>query len=162
MEKTKTLALVAHDNMKRDLAEWVDWNSGKLCHHRLICTGTTGKMVEQTLSARTAAPCCDDEERPVELQVTRLKSGPLGGDQQLGALIAEGKINAVIFFCDPMSAQPHDVDVKALLRISTLYNVPIALNRATADFLISSPLFDDEEYTPEVKDYMDYIERVLH
>ncbi len=160
MEKTKTLALVAHDNMKRDLAEWVDWNCNKLCHHRLICTGTTGKMVEQTLSARTASPCDNDGE-PIRLQVTRLKSGPLGGDQQLGALIAEGKINAVIFFCDPMSAQPHDVDVKALLRISTLYNVPIALNRATADFLISSPLFDDEEYTPEVKDYVDYIERVL-
>ncbi len=160
MEKMKTLALVAHDNMKHDLAEWVDWNSSKLCRHQLICTGTTGKMVEQMLSARAAAPC-DGEERQ-ELQVVRLKSGPLGGDQQLGAMIAEGKINAVIFFCDPMSAQPHDVDVKALLRISTLYNVPIALNRATADFLISSPLFDDEDYEPEVKDYSAYIERVLH
>ncbi len=160
MEKMKTLALVAHDNMKHDLAEWVDWNSSKLCRHQLICTGTTGKMVEQMLSARAEAPC-DGEERQ-ELQVVRLKSGPLGGDQQLGAMIAEGKINAVIFFCDPMSAQPHDVDVKALLRISTLYNVPIALNRATADFLISSPLFDDEDYEPEVKDYSAYIERVLH
>ena len=160
MEKMKTLALVAHDNMKHDLAEWVDWNSSKLCRHQLICTGTTGKMVEQMLSARAEAPC-DGEERQ-ELQVVRLKSGPLGGDEQLGAMNAEGKINAVIFFCDPMSAQPHDVDVKALLRISTLYNVPIALNRATADFLISSPLFDDEDYEPEVKDYSAYIERVLH
>lgn len=160
MEKKKTLALVAHDNMKHDLAEWVDWNSSKLCRHQLICTGTTGKMVEQTLSAHAAAPCADEEPHD-PLQVIRLKSGPLGGDQQLGAMIAEGKINAVIFFCDPMSAQPHDVDVKALLRISTLYNVPIALNRATADFLISSPLFDDEAYEPEVKDYSAYIERVL-
>ena len=96
MEKMKTLALVAHDNMKHDLAEWVDWNSSKLCRHQLICTGTTGKMVEQMLSARAEAPC-DGEERQ-ELQVVRLKSGPLGGDQQLGAMIAEGKINAVIFF----------------------------------------------------------------
>lgn len=156
MNKKKMVALVAHDNMKRDLAEWVDWNCNVLATHPLVCTGTTGKMVEKTLTARTDGSCNVDD-----LDITLLKSGPLGGDQQLGALIAEGKINAVIFFCDPMSAQPHDVDVKALLRISTLYNVPIALNRATADFLISSPLFDDEEYTPEVKDYVDYIERVL-
>ena len=136
---TKVLALVAHDNMKRDLAEWVDWNSRNLSRHHLVCTGTTGKMVEKTL----------------------LKSGPLGGDQQLGSLIADGKINALIFFWDPMSAQPHDVDVKALLRLATLYNVPTAINRSSADFLISSPLFEDEDYEPVVKDYKAYVERVL-
>ena len=150
------VALVAHDNMKRDLAEWVDWNCNVLATHPLVCTGTTGKMVEKTLTARTDGSCNVDD-----LDITLLKSGPLGGDQQLGAMIADSMIDALIFFWDPMAAQPHDVDVKALLRISTLYNVPIALNRATADFLISSPLFDDEEYTPEVKDYVDYIERVL-
>ena len=90
-----------------------------------------------------------------------LKSGPLGGDQQMGSRIAEGRIDALIFFWDPMSAQPHDVDVKALLRLATLYNVPTAINRSSADFLISSPLFEDEEYEPVVKDYKAYVERVL-
>lgn len=156
-KKTKVLALVAHDNMKRDLAEWVDWNSKKLSCHYLVCTGTTGKMVEKTLRDQAD----DEEEETPELKITLLKSGPLGGDQQLGSLIADGKINALIFFWDPMSAQPHDVDVKALLRLATLYNVPTAVNRSSADFLISSPLFEDEEYVPVVKDYRDYVERVL-
>ena len=113
--KTKVLALVAHDNMKRDLAEWVDWNSRKLSRHHLVCTGTTGKMVEKTLRDHREEHEDETEEKP-ELKITLLKSGPLGGDQQLGSLIADGKINALIFFWDPMSAQPHDVDVKALLR----------------------------------------------
>jgi methylglyoxal synthase len=93
--------------------------------------------------------------------ITMLKSGPLGGDQQLGAMIAAGDIDMLIFFWDPMSAQPHDVDVKALLRLATLYNVPTAINRSSADFLISSPLMGDEEYTPVIKDYKSYIERQL-
>lgn len=155
--KTKVLALVAHDNMKRDLAEWVDWNSKTLSCYQLVCTGTTGKMVEKTL--RDLAD--EEEEEMPELRITLLKSGPLGGDQQLGSLIADGRIDALIFFWDPMSAQPHDVDVKALLRLATLYNVPTAVNRSTADFLISSPLFEDEEYVPVVKDYRSYVERVL-
>lgn len=155
--KTKVLALVAHDNMKRDLAEWVDWNCTKLSLHHLICTGTTGKMVEQTLRDHKEE---SEVEKP-ELRITLLKSGPLGGDQQLGSLIADGRINALIFFWDPMSAQPHDVDVKALLRLATLYNVPTAINRSSADFLISSPLFEDEAYEPVVKDYKAYVERVL-
>lgn len=157
-EKRQVLALVAHDNMKRDLAEWVDWNSTKLSQHHLVCTGTTGKMVEKTL--RDHCEEHEEDERP-ELEITLLKSGPLGGDQQLGSLIADGRINALIFFWDPMSAQPHDVDVKALLRLATLYNVPTAVNRSSADFLISSPLFADEDYTPVVKDYKAYVERVL-
>lgn len=155
-KKTKVLALVAHDNMKRDLAEWVDWNSKKLSCHHLVCTGTTGKMVEKTLRDQT-----DDEGEIPELRITLLKSGPLGGDQQLGSLIADGRVDALIFFWDPMSAQPHDVDVKALLRLATLYNVPTAVNRSSADFLISSPLFEDEAYVPDVKDYRSYVERVL-
>lgn len=164
MEKMKVLALVAHDNMKRDLAEWVDWNSSKLSRHHLVCTGTTGKMVEKTLRDHREKndPEHDGtEEAAPDLQVTLLKSGPLGGDQQLGSMIADGRISALIFFWDPMSAQPHDVDVKALLRLATLYNVPTAVNRSTADFLISSPLFEDDDYHPVVKDYREYVERVL-
>lgn len=159
-KKTKVLALVAHDNMKRDLAEWVDWNSRKLSCHHLVCTGTTGKMVEKTLRDHTEEEEDETEPKP-ELQITLLKSGPLGGDQQLGSLIADGKIDALIFFWDPMAAQPHDVDVKALLRLATLYNVPTAINRSTADFLISSPLYEDDDYRPDVKDYRSYVERVL-
>ena len=158
--RTKVLALVAHDNMKHDLAEWVDWNRKKLSRHHLVCTGTTGKMVEKTLRDHREEHEDETEEKP-ELKITLLKSGPLGGDQQLGSLIADGKINALIFFWDPMSAQPHDVDVKALLRLATLYNVPTAINRSSADFLISSPLYEDDGYEPVVKDYKAYVERVL-
>jgi len=157
MNRQKMMALVAHDNMKHDLAEWVDWNCEKLSKHRIVCTGTTGKIVEETLLNHSAS---HHYEQPA-LDITRLKSGPLGGDQQLGALIADERISALIFFWDPMSAQPHDVDVKALLRLATLYNVPTAVNRSTADFLISSPLFEEEDYTPVVKDYTDYIQRSL-
>ncbi len=160
----KRVALVAHDNMKSDLAEWVDWNTATLCNHSLVCTGTTGKMVEKTLVARQIENKHLEGEplkSLVPLDIALLKSGPLGGDQQLGAMIADGQISAVIFFWDPMSAQPHDVDVKALLRIATLYNVPMAINRSTADYLISSPLFATDEYEPVVKDYKSYIERVL-
>lgn len=117
-------------------------------------------MVERTLRDHRGEHDLNTLPHP-ELQITLLKSGPLGGDQQLGSLIADGRIDALIFFWDPMSAQPHDVDVKALLRLATLYNVPTAVNRSTADFLISSPLFEDEDYKPVVKDYKAYIERVL-
>ena len=111
--------------------------------------------------ARPPGGARDRRRRKPELKITLLKSGPLGGDQQLGSLIADGKINALIFFWDPMSAQPHDVDVKALLRLATLYNVPTAINRSSADFLISSPLYEDDGYEPVVKDYKAYVERVL-
>ncbi len=163
--KGKKVALVAHDFMKKDLAEWVEWNSTTLSKHSLVCTGTTGKMVEKTLrnhqkrhNPKLSGTSTQEE---LALDITLLKSGPLGGDQQLGAMIADGAISAVIFFWDPMSAQPHDVDVKALLRIATLYNVPTAINRSSADFIISSPLFKGNDYEPEVKDYSSYIERVL-
>lgn len=152
MKGKKTIALVAHDNMKPDLVEWADWNKELLLKHSLVCTGTTGKMVAATLEKQ--------EGRQAAADVRLLKSGPLGGDQQLGAMIAEGKIDALIFFWDPMEAQPHDVDVKALLRLATLYNVPTAVNRSSADFIISSPLFDGD-YKPVVKEYRSYVERSL-
>ncbi len=155
MRNKLSVALVAHDNMKHELAEWVDWNWENLLRHHLICTGTTGRMVENRLTEKRKI-----EEHDGNSDITLLKSGPLGGDQQLGSMIADGKINSVIFFWDPMQAQPHDVDVKALLRLATLYNVPTAINRSTADFIISSPLFESE-YTPVVKDYKSYVERSL-
>lgn len=156
MTKRLTVALVAHDNMKRDLAEWVDWNCKKLLSHRLICTGTTGRIVAETLMSRR-----NNESANSRFDITMLKSGPLGGDQQLGSMIANGDIDMLIFFWDPMSAQPHDVDVKALLRLATLYNIPTAINRSSADYLISSPLMGNEEYTPVLNDYSSYIERQL-
>jgi len=141
MEKMKRIALVAHDNMKNDLIEWVEWNYSILIQHGLISTGTTGRLVEEAIKTRIG------DEDANNFKVMKLKSGPLGGDQQLGAMIAEKKVDLIIFFWDPMQPQPHDIDIKALLRISVLYNVPTACNRSTADFMISSPLLN-EEYEP--------------
>jgi len=154
MQNIKKIALVAHDNRKHALLEWVKWNRDILTKHELICTGTTGKLVEEGLMK--APP----SGTPPHINLTRLKSGPLGGDQQLGAMIAEGKVDVLIFLWDPMEPQPHDVDVKALLRIAVLYNVPTACNRSTADFMISSPLLG-QEYKPEAFDFTGYIERSL-
>jgi methylglyoxal synthase len=136
MRERKTIALVAHDNRKADLLEWARFNHESLAGHELHATGTTGKLVSDTLG----------------LEVRRLLSGPLGGDQQIGALIASGDLDLLIFFWDPLEPQPHDPDVKALLRIAVLYNIPTACNRATADFLISSPLFT-RKYERVVIDY---------
>lgn len=156
MKKIKNLALVAHDNRKKDLVEWVEWNYNILMQHQIICTGTTGKLIEKVLQQKFET--C---ENPVRAKpIVKLKSGPLGGDQQLGALISEGKIDILIFFWDPMQPQPHDVDVKALLRISAVYNIPVACNRASADFIISSPLIA-HEYHQTLKDYGEYINRKL-
>jgi methylglyoxal synthase len=149
--KKKRIALVAHDNRKKDMIEWVEFNRSILLKHNLVCTGTTGKLVEEALIH-------DQIIESGEINIRLLKSGPLGGDQQLGSLISDGKIDILIFFWDPMQAQPHDVDVKALLRICVLYNVPTAMNRSSADFIISSSLFE-EEYKPTLKDYSEYIHR---
>jgi len=154
MEKIKRIALVAHDNRKKDIIEWAEWNYEILIQHQLISTGTTGGLVEQAIKKRLSA---EDVEN---FTVMKLKSGPLGGDQQLGAMIAEDQVDLIIFLWDPMQPQPHDVDVKALLRISVLYNIPTACNRSTADFLISSPLLN-AEYEPAQKDYSTYITRTV-
>ncbi|MBL7112306.1 MAG: methylglyoxal synthase [Bacteroidales bacterium] len=154
MDKTKRLALVAHDNRKPDLIEWVNWNWEILRKHKIICTGTTGKLVEAALMENVI-----DKEKD-QVSITKLKSGPLGGDQQLGSLIVDGEVDIMIFFWDPMQPQPHDVDVKALLRITVLYNVPTACNRSTADFMISSELFNSP-YAKKLKDYSEYINREL-
>ncbi len=152
MKKKKNIGIVAHDNRKKDMMEWVAFNWKELASHDLICTGTTGKLTEDIIAKKC------EENGVVPPTVTKLKSGPLGGDQQLGALISEGKVDMIIFFWDPMQPQPHDVDVKALLRIAVLYNLPTASNRSTADFIISSPLFH-EKYEPIIKDYETYIKR---
>ncbi len=154
MKEIKRIALVAHDNRKKDLIEWAEWNYEVLILHKLISTGTTGRLVEEAIKKRLN----DKEAR--DFEVTKLKSGPLGGDQQLGAMIAEGEIDLLIFLWDPMQPQPHDVDVKALLRISVLYNIPTACNRSTADFLISSHLLSSI-YEPILKDYSGYTGRTI-
>jgi len=128
MATRKRVALVAHDNCKLDLLDWASYNKGTLERHRLYATGTTGRLVSERLG----------------MEVHRLLSGPLGGDQQLGAMIAAGDLDALIFFWDPLEPLPHDTDVKALLRIAVLYNIPTACNRATADFIVSSPLLAAE------------------
>lgn len=154
MEKTKRIALVAHDNRKKDLLDWVESNWENLAKHELICTGTTGSLVENLLNSKLK-----DSNKQTKT-IKKLKSGPLGGDQQMGALITEGDIDLLIFLWDPMQPQPHDVDVKALLRIAVLYNIPMACNRSTADFMISSKLFN-EKYQQLVKDYSNYLKREI-
>jgi len=128
MPRRKRIALIAHDNRKPDLLAWARYNKSTLSRHHLFATGTTGALLATELG----------------LDVTRFLSGPLGGDQQVGAGIAEERIDFVIFFWDPLEPHPHDVDVKALLRIAVVYNVPIACNRASADFMLSSPLMEEE------------------
>lgn len=142
------IGLVAHDHRKEDLIKWVEYNADRLAKHELICTGTTGKMVIESLK----------EKDVKSIKVKLLKSGPFGGDQELGAMISNSEIDILIFLWDPMAMQPHDVDVKALLRLAVLYNIPTACNRSTADFIISSELFGGEYHRIQ-KDYSEYINR---
>ena len=155
MIKAKRIGLVAHDNRKKDLLEWVDWNWKLLANHELICTGTTGSLIEKLLQKKLKI------EGGNVVRLKKLKSGPLGGDQQLGAMIAEGKIDMLIFLWDPMMPQPHEVDVKALLRITVLYNIPTACNRASADYMISSELMESD-YKPAISDLSGYTSRKLN
>ncbi|NBA85117.1 methylglyoxal synthase [Emticicia sp. CRIBPO] len=144
LENRKRIALVAHDNKKTELIEWAKYNRVTLSKHELYATGTTGTLLEDAL----------------DVSVRKLLSGPLGGDQQIGALIAEGKIDVLIFFWDPMSAQPHDPDIKALLRLGVVWNIPIACDRSTADFILTSPLMH-QEYEVILPDYNTYLKRKL-
>ena len=167
--KRKRIALVAHDNCKQDIVEWAEWNWKILMEHQLICTGTTGMLVSDALMKKmedsvtqqeTSSAVKTERKKIIAPKIIRLKSGPFGGDQQLGAMISEGRVDILIFFWDPMQPHPHDVDVKALLRISVLYNIPSACNLSTADYLISSSLMD-EDYHPKVRDYSNYLNRSI-
>jgi methylglyoxal synthase len=144
LSSRKRIALVAHDNEKKALTEWAVYNKTTLAKHRLFATGTTGNLLEAAL----------------DQSITKLLSGPMGGDQQIGSKIAEGKIDVLIFFWDPMEAQPHDPDIKALLRVAVTWNIPIACDRATADFLLTSPLMH-EDYKTLLHDYTSYTNRKL-
>lgn len=144
IEPKKRIALVAHDNKKRDLLEWAEFNKALLANHELYATGTTGKLLEQALG----------------VEIHKLQSGPLGGDQQIGAKISEQEIDLLIFFWDPLTQHPHDPDVKALLRIAVVWNIPVACNRASADFMISSPLMFGF-YERQQPDYEGYTGRAV-
>ena len=135
--KARTIALIAHDNKKPDMMEWAKYNKKTLSSHHLVATGTTGKLLATTLGQ----------------DVQCLRSGPLGGDQQIGAKIAEGEIDLIVFFWDPLEPQPHDPDVKALLRLAVAWNIPTACNRSTADFIISSPLLTSRSYERQEPDF---------
>lgn len=144
MPERKRIALVAHDHKKADLLAWARFNRGTLGRHQLCATGTTGGLIAKELG----------------ITVERFQSGPLGGDQQVGARIAEGLIDFIIFFWDPLAAQPHDPDVKALLRIAMVWNIPVACNLASADFMISSPLMATA-YPRTVPEYGSYLQRTV-
>lgn len=142
LKARKRVALIAHDHKKPELIEWAVYNKTVLSRHELYATGTTGRLLEEQL----------------DVPVRKMLSGPLGGDQQIGAMVAEGELDAVIFFWDPMEALPHDPDIKALLRLCAVWNIPMACNRTTADFLLTSPLMH-QDYEAILPDYTQYLGR---
>jgi len=142
LKARKRVALIAHDHKKPELIEWAVYNKTVLSRHELYATGTTGRLLEEQL----------------DVPVRKMLSGPLGGDQQIGAMVAEGELDAVIFFWDPMEALPHDPDIKALLRLCAVWNIPMACNRTTADFLLTSPLMH-QDYEAFLPDYSQYLGR---
>ncbi|WP_212000952.1 methylglyoxal synthase [Chitinophaga sp. HK235] len=144
LKARKRIALIAHDHKKAELIEWATYNKTVLSRHELYATGTTGKLIEEAL----------------DVSVRKLLSGPLGGDQQIGALVAEGALDVIIFFWDPMEALPHDPDIKALLRLGVVWNIPVACNRASADFLLTSPLMH-QDYEVILPDYSQYMQRKI-
>jgi methylglyoxal synthase len=144
LNSRKRIALVAHDHKKDEIIEWAIFNKTTLAKHKLFATGTTGTLLESAL----------------DQSITKLLSGPLGGDLQIGAMIAEAKLDVLIFFWDPMESQPHDPDIKALLRVAAIWNIPIACDRSTADFILTSPLMH-EEYEAILPDYSAYLKRKI-
>lgn len=156
MKTIKRIALVAHDNCKTELLDWVKCHWNEIIQYELVCTGTTGNLVEEML-----LQCMDENGDELRLKMTKLKSGPLGGDQQLGAAICNAEIDALFFFWDAMEPQPHDVDIKALLRIATLYNIIYACSRSTADLIITSPFFSNGFHFGKNEQIDKYKNRIL-
>ena len=145
MNKQLTIALVAHDNRKSDMVDWAVYNAEMLSKHKLICTGTTGGLIEEAMN-----------EKGVKVDITRMNSGPLGGDAEIAALVVRKKINLAVFLIDDLSAQPHEADIQMLLRQCRIHNVPIACNRYSADLMITSTLWDNEDYIPTEPNYVKF------
>ena len=145
MKKQLKIALVAHDARKADMVEWAVFNSDMLSQHKLICTGTTGGLIQQAF-----------EEEGIEVEVKRMNSGPMGGDAEIAALVVNKQIDFCVFLIDDLSANPHEADIQMLLRQCRIHNVPIACNRYSADLMITSPLWDDEEYEPKAPQYVPF------
>ena len=145
MNKQLKIALVAHDHRKSDMVEWAEYNSEMLSKHKLICTGTTGKLIKDAF-----------DERGIDVDITRMNSGPMGGDAEIAALVVRKQIDLAVFLIDDLNAQPHEADIQMLLRQCRIHNVPIACNRYSADLMITSSLWDDDEYTPTEPKYIKF------
>jgi methylglyoxal synthase len=145
MNKQLTIALVAHDNRKADMVDWAVFNADMLSKHKLICTGTTGKLIQKAL-----------ENKGVDVDITCMNSGPMGGDAEIAALVVRKQINLAVFLIDDLNPQPHEADIQMLLRQCRVHNVPIACNRYSADLMITSSLWDKEDYTPSEPRYIKY------
>ena len=145
MKKQLTIALVAHDNRKADMVEWAVHNADMLSIHKLVCTGTTGSLIRKAF-----------QEKGIEADITCMNSGPLGGDAEIAAMVVRKEVNLAIFLIDDLNAQPHEADIQMLLRQCRIHNVPIACNRYSADLMITSPLWDDEEYEPKAPQYIPF------